>query len=464
MSLLGVLLLVAVGRLLYWTVQCVRTSLQMDFSAFYTAGQAMNRGLSPYVNYVGQEQALWDGVARYQHSRFLYPPLAALLFAPIAHLPYAEAKSLWSAIGLACSGMSLVVAAAIVGFHRISPRSWMLIGIGSALFFPLFTLLERGQIDSVVLLLLMVTFAIVIKGSPRRQVVGGLLLGIATLLKLHVLFILPILIVRKKFRVALSYVITLGVMGVLSVVAVPDLTLDYVAHQLPRISIYGEGGEPGMLLAPERLAAAVTGLPEGKTVKDGDVYNREAFHIFFWNATLVRVIRPVIERAGVKAGLTGISVGVFASLFVALLLRQVRPNLHSMKPDPAVELLYWSLALIIILLSAPQTWVMNVVWLLPLILLTITEAPRVRSNLGRLCLVLWAASIALAAVPDHLIVALIAPAPPHFALGWRLASAQYVLAELILLVSIAAYIRLVSVKQQVSADSLPHPCRSVAGT
>ena len=78
-------------------------SLQQDFAAYWIAGTARRLSLDPYLSHVGSANAptLWDGVALFRHSRFLYPPLVADLFRPLASLPYATAKALFTATMLA---------------------------------------------------------------------------------------------------------------------------------------------------------------------------------------------------------------------------------------------------------------------------------------------------------------------------------------------------------------------------
>ena len=74
-------------------------SLQQDFAAYWIAGTARRLGLDPYVNHVGSAAApnLWDGLALFRHSRFLYLPLVADLFRPLASVRYAAAKGLFTA-------------------------------------------------------------------------------------------------------------------------------------------------------------------------------------------------------------------------------------------------------------------------------------------------------------------------------------------------------------------------------
>ncbi len=168
-------MLIALVRLVSFTVQFARLSLQMDFAAYYTAGEAVDRGLDPYVNQVAADPPLWDGVARYTHSRFLYPPLAAYLFVPLARLPYLWAKSLWALSGTALYGREprhhrMGRSAS----ERITRPAWMLIVTATALFHPLLTHLERGQIDCLTLVLLMLSIALMIKRGRWGRKAGML--------------------------------------------------------------------------------------------------------------------------------------------------------------------------------------------------------------------------------------------------------------------------------------------------
>jgi len=89
------LFLAALIRLLLYVWQFSQETLQMDFAAFYTAGESLIAGMSPYDNLVINEPPLWDGVARSVSSRFFYPPLTATLLTPLAALTYPQAKLAW---------------------------------------------------------------------------------------------------------------------------------------------------------------------------------------------------------------------------------------------------------------------------------------------------------------------------------------------------------------------------------
>jgi hypothetical protein len=478
------LLLMALARLGFFAATFARESLQMDFAAYYTAGEALNRGLDPYVNHVDATPPLWDGVARYTHSRFLYPPLAAYLFRPLAALPYATAKALWTALGILTTAASLAVAAWIIGFERVSRVGWLWIAIATATFHPLLTHLERGQIDTLTLLLLMVSIGLMMFsqrsqatthgprsiGEPRRSwkgapIAAGLLLALASLLKLHIVLILPFLVVRKRWRVVAAYITGLALIGVTSLLATPELSRAYITEHLPRISVYGEAGTEEMLVPQEQLDALLAGVPEGMTLKGAPgqtlVYQRESFS-FFANGTLVRhvaprlAISPVMQRLGIQPSVSQLSLALFALLFGGFYFCQhlYLKAAGTAGTDPIVEFVYWTLALVVISITAPQTWVMNLVWLLPLFVVLAAEFRRIAapappgaspahpSEFAIALTVLM--GLAMAGVPDRFIAA------PYFALlrripdrwlyplGWEWASHKYLVAQALVLAGGAA--------------------------
>ncbi len=156
---------------------------------------------------------------------------------------------------------------------------------------------------------------------------AGLLLAVATLLKLHVGLILPFLLLRRRFSVSAAYAVGMGLIVITSLLVAPALSVDYVTHQLPRISVYGEGGTEAMLLSPEPLERLLAGVPEGMTrLASSDptsdrIYMREYFS-FFANGTLVREVMPTVQRLGLPWSISRLSMGLFLLCFGALALWQ----------------------------------------------------------------------------------------------------------------------------------------------
>ena len=430
--LLSVVLLFSLWWLVGWVARFADESLQMDLAAFYTSGEALNHGLSPYLSHAARDPAIWDGVDLFEHSRFLYPPQVAFLLRPLAWLSYAAAKRLWLALSLGCVAASLVVTGRVYGLRR----RWALIlaaAICAALFYPLLTHLERGQIDALTLLLITLASIGWGKRTSRGGFSAGVLLCAATLLKLHCVYILPFLVIRKKGWALLGYLAGGLLIATLTVV-VPggiDATLGYVRDELPRISRYGEWGTDEMRLPETILEQRLQGLPKDATTKDGLVYKRESFS-FVSNGTLVRVLQRILQRNDIWISNTVLSALVLIALFGVMMAWQFHlPGpLHL---DARGEILYWQMVALIVQLAAPLTWVMNLVWLLPLIIVVLTELARPGEGRGRGTLILAAVALVVIALPDG------AGAPWMTPALTNLIRDKYVAGEGLLLLSLMGY-------------------------
>ncbi|WP_376788664.1 glycosyltransferase family 87 protein [Thermoflexus sp.] len=447
--------LLGIIRMAYFLRRFGEESLQMDFAAFYTAGEALNNGLSPYVNYITRDPPIWDGVDVFQHSRFLYPPLAAALFQPIALLPYAVAKYLWMLLNLISIGCSLFITVKTINFE-IDLESMLILVAFSITFHPLLALLERGQIDG--LTLLMVTLAIglmVTRNSSHADVVAGFLWGMATLIKLHCVYIVPFLLVRRRWAVAGGYALGLSGIALLSLIMSPYLSLEYLQKELPRIARFGEGGTEAMKLPAEVIQARRAWLPEGYTQKDGVVYRVESLRAIS-NASLARGLGAALRRIGLELHLSVLSALIFLGFFTGIWRWQICRRLPS-RLEILGEGMYWQNALVLILLSAPLTWVMNTVWLLPIAasILCAYAASRDRtSDAGRdLALILGALGLLMAWAPDFI---------PSLLMGTQLAQAKYLISEALVVVSLILMIetglnRTIDCHGQANAPAFPQP-------
>jgi len=119
-SILSLILVLSVFRIVNYTILFSEQSLQMDFTAYYAAGKSLNNGLSPYINHITTRWDLWDGVASFKHSRFLYPPLVANMFQPIATLTFIKAKYIWNFFNLLCFAICLLLLLKLFGFYKNS--------------------------------------------------------------------------------------------------------------------------------------------------------------------------------------------------------------------------------------------------------------------------------------------------------------------------------------------------------
>ena len=423
-------LLVRLGLLV---VSFGTTSVQMDFSAYYAAGQSVRYGLSPYVNHVDHDPPIWDGVNRYRHSRFLYPPLAARLLLPFALLPYAAAKYVWMVLALLAAIGAVGIAARLARLPR-TPVNLLVLGIVTVAFFPLLTLLERGQIDSATLLLVLAAAALTTK--RRTALAGGALFAVATMLKLHCVFLVPFLLIRRRFKAAAGFVAGAAALLVVGIAVDGYATVaGYIADELPRIARHGEGGSREMLLSPDRFRQVLAGAGPGRTVMDGREYEPETMQ-FVLNASLVRTpfgraTWSSVKQLGIQILPSQLSLIFFAIGIGVILVGSLAWGMPR-EADGVFELTFCQIALVLVLLCAPATWAMGAVWLLPVAVLVLYhrgEWSRARYGLPlAICLL----GLTLAGVPDALSGALLG------LLGARVTQLKYVIAELLVLAGLLA--------------------------
>lgn len=394
--LIGVVAL-GIGRISLYAWEFGNKSLQMDFAAFYTAGEAREAGLSPYVNHMDQDDPIWDGVSVLRHSRFLYPPITARFFQPLSWMSYSWAKGFWIVLSLVCLGSGLFLF--MKSLFPMPSIFVMLIVWGGALWFhPVLTLLERGQVDGVTFLLLAVCFVLSQK-SDSGQIWSGVSLALATFLKLHCVYFMPFLVLRRKWF-AIAGFGACFLFGMVTSVIIDgyELNRSYVAEHLPRIARYGEGGTPEQMMPRFVLAPHIENLQTGFAVMDGIRYKQTALD-FVASATLVDFFMGPVQEGG-GSDSSWISGGMFVLMFLGVLGMRLGDNWNSSQSMRIQDWAYWLLGIVIVLLCAPTTWVMNVVWMLPMFgvigVLIVNSAKNLRWPLY-----LAVVGLFFTGVPDH---------------------------------------------------------------
>ncbi len=332
--LLGLLLGLTTLRLLGFMARFALESLQMDFAAFYTAGEALNAGLSPYRTHLATNPPIWDGINEFLTSRFLYPPLVATLFQPLARLDY------------------------FVPFLFWRRHWWAVVGYG----------------------------------------VGG----------------------------ACLLAVSLGVNGI-------DQVRGYLQAELPRISRYGDLGAPEMLMDRAEWNALHQELAEGYTQKDSRTYLPESF-FFTKNATLVRNLHSVWNKVLGAVSQSTVSLVAFGALFIGVILWEKSKGWPSAPWTAQQHFFYWQVVLLVILLTGPMTWIMNLIWLLPLALALLATTQQPLSPWQGRFVALALVGMLITALPDIHAFPLLVP------FGAVLLRWHYVFAEVLILVALLLYL------------------------
>lgn len=323
-----------------------------DFLARYTAGRFVLDGAASRLYEVGAQEAFQQEVAAAGDflSLFVSPPFSALLWVPLAALPYAPAALLW----LACSVGLLAVAATLA--RPLVPRlgrHWALALVVAAGAQPTLELLGSGQDSGLALLLWVGGVRLAL---ARRDAAAGALFALG-LFKPQLFFLAPlVLLCLGRWRALAGWAATAAAL-VLAGLAV--------------------GGPAGLVAWLELLRS-----PLYQSAAQG----AQAWKMYSLSA-LARSLAP--PPLGGAAEAVGLAVGLALVGGCALVARRARGH------DAPREALLWGLAALTTVLAAPHVLVYDLVFLFPAVvtLLDRANSRRARLALVALALLSWSSLI-----------------------------------------------------------------------
>jgi len=197
--------MVVLNALIIWEARDAIARGYGDFSAFYTAGKILRAGQGArlYDRKLQWEiQKNFAGSVRIRKGPLPYirPPFHALLFWPLAYLSYPAASGAWISINVG-------ILIAIPFLLDSEPGLWA--GAEGSLlclsFFPAAFDLLQGQDAVLLLLLLVLAYRSLTRNADYRC---GLFLGLG-LFKFHLVVPLALIfLIRKKFKITLSFAVT----------------------------------------------------------------------------------------------------------------------------------------------------------------------------------------------------------------------------------------------------------------
>jgi hypothetical protein len=204
----------------------------IDFKAYYIAADMLRAGKDFYDVQQQAEEVQARGLPL-NESYYIYPPLLAIVFVPLTVLPMQEAAQVWFFLNMALYVLSLVIITRVLDLNRYRealPLLWIL----AFLFPPALFTMYKGQVNIVILLLLALTYWLC---TRHRQVPAGLALGVATMVKIIPVLLLPYAFWKKRYALgltAVSAICILAILGLLIAGVGPHRT--YLASVLPSLA------------------------------------------------------------------------------------------------------------------------------------------------------------------------------------------------------------------------------------
>jgi Glycosyltransferase family 87 len=311
----------------------VLESYQMDFRPYYVAGRLLLLGRDPYLNAVTEFPALYvpGNADALSHSGFVYPPFATVLFVPLALLPYATAKLIYSGLSLACLWSLLFWLVRLVTIE-VSGGAITLVMCS----FPVLAHFERGQFDLFVCYLTIVGFGIWRRSG--KSTLPALLLALAIGTKIFPFVALLYWAVKRQYRLVVKTLLALLVLMVAPLVYFgPTVYQHYGQALLPQV--FGPLIAAGPIdLHGQTFAHQVVQAIEGNRLRLSHDFVEGYMNPFLRN-----------PAHSFSVGLIALGVMIYATR------------------KQSIEQQFFS-SLNAIHLINPKTWIMGLVWYIPFFL------------------------------------------------------------------------------------------------
>ena len=308
----------------------------IDYRAFYIAGKSVLNNLNPYLNHIALNSDFY-GPVNSELSKFSgwkYPPIASYLFAPLATLPYELSKNLFNFISLFCAA-SLTIFLIKREHIFINPNALMIIGIS----FPVLATISRGQVE-----ILIVCMAILSLYFYKK---GKIFLSSITIAILGFIKIFPLLLVithfrsKKRLKFFSFLIISLLALYVLNILFCP---LEWRLSFIERLTIPWDQMPPGDLkVLPDNLGI----IKDSMMVKTSDARNLFHSHFFVFGFA-----NPLLSNNLILSGIIG-TIGSFICL--------IKYSKYS------INLTFFTIMNWINIVN-PISWIMGLIWYVPLFL------------------------------------------------------------------------------------------------
>jgi alpha-1,2-mannosyltransferase len=205
-----------------------------DFSVYLDGTKAALKGVNPY------QLRFFD--------RFNYSPAATLFFIPLTLIPKDAAELVFTAISILSLLLSVKIIFELLKIKISSPLFWLIFALALKTY-PSKLTLALGQINLIILALIVGSYYCCKIRLPLRQLadrndggarpfqtISGILLGLATILKLTPAPLLIYFLFRKKWKTVWWFTVTVVLLTLVGIAVFGwDLTYYYYSKTIPQL-------------------------------------------------------------------------------------------------------------------------------------------------------------------------------------------------------------------------------------
>ena len=191
-----------------------------DFKDYWLAGKLLLQGRSPYDIHALSQLATSEGLRLTVGGGFSYPLPFAVAMVPLALLPYDTALLVFNGLSLACFGVT--AAAWILWAHGGATRGGRLaLALAAGGYAPIYGTIVNGQANLVLFPLLALGCAVAMRSHATAGFGGGVLIGLATIVKLVPGVVVVPLAMARRAAASLGLVAGAGVTLAASLALLP---------------------------------------------------------------------------------------------------------------------------------------------------------------------------------------------------------------------------------------------------
>jgi alpha-1,2-mannosyltransferase len=272
-----------------------------DMSIYLLGGDAYRHGLDVYA----QQSQGWP---------FTYPPVTVLLFAPLSIPPAGLVLKASVVLNVVAVGLVVWLVFRMLGYRSGAGLLGATLGLtGGAIWLqPIFDTLGQGQVNIVLMLLVVADFAL----ARRRGWPTGVLVGVAAAVKLVPGLFIVYLLVTRRYRAAATAAGTFVVLTALGFVAAWSDSTEFWFH--------GVFNDSARAAGPDGVASAYNQSLHGALVRLlGSGAGNPAWYLL---ALVVAVLGLAVAAAASRAG--DEAAGVIACALTALLVSPLSWHEH----------------------------------------------------------------------------------------------------------------------------------------
>ncbi len=275
---------------LFFIVKTLFLDFYPDFKIHFLAPQEILHGINPYLG--GKEYFTPD----------VHPPFAILIFTPFILFSFEQAEKLWTLLSITLFSFSIYLIFKINKAKMFSAAGLYLCALTFAFYFPAKFTFGMGQINT---LLLFLTVLSIYSLNKNKDYLSGVFLSLSVMIKFFPLMFLPYLIIFKKWKMLISFLITsLVILFVTLVFIKPNINIYFYKDVLPTLI----GG-----WKTEYYNQSLSGFL-GRLMDNG--YQREMLRIFISSALILISFLVIIKNNSKKTNV----INLILSLLVTLTL------------------------------------------------------------------------------------------------------------------------------------------------